>query len=348
MTQGGHNRSAEVVRVRAGEVVRVRAGNAADAGRLSRRQRRRPEAIASRPATRRRSKESFAVIRANTVGAAERGVTTTTTGRLKMFRIARFAAVAALVGLTLALSGQSMTAVAKPAVAKATLGDLSAACGDDDIAQFDNILGWQCATPPVGPVGPTGATGLTGPAGPTGPTGAPGGGGGAGSGFVLVDDDGNGSSFGEILSIHRIPANPYDVLQVTVLLNDDDFSSTPLGGKTVVLRLVDGLFTGGGSSFIAVLFDDTNCEEGIGDAFLPTHASFATAIAPSAVIQTGATSRQLYVATDTAVTVDFMSDSLREFDNDCFNEVQTRDVVPAAEAVANLHAAEFLLPIVLE
>ena len=79
--------------------MRVRAGNAADAGRLSRRQRRRPEAIASRPATRRRSKESFAVIRDDTVGAAERGVTTTTTGRLKMFRIARFAAVAALVGL---------------------------------------------------------------------------------------------------------------------------------------------------------------------------------------------------------------------------------------------------------
>ena len=99
MTQGGHNRSAELVR--------VRAGDAADMGRLSRLRHRRAEAIASRhapgsgprqnphqgprgeggghsgarvrrngldgAATRRRNQESFAVIRNDRVGAAERG-----------------------------------------------------------------------------------------------------------------------------------------------------------------------------------------------------------------------------------------------------------------------------------
>ncbi len=81
-----------------------------------------------RPTSRRRGKESFAVIRNDTVGAAERGVMTTIMGRNRMFRVARFAAVAALVGLTLALSGQSMTAVAKPAVEKVTIGNLSGTC----------------------------------------------------------------------------------------------------------------------------------------------------------------------------------------------------------------------------
>ena len=58
------------------------------------------------------------------------------------------------------------------------------------------------------------------------------------SNFVLVDNDGAGTAFGEILSIVRS-----DVVRVTVLLNDDDFTGTQLGGKTVALQIVNGLFS---------------------------------------------------------------------------------------------------------
>ena len=67
--------------------------------------------MAPHPATRRRSKQSFAVIRDHTVFAAERGgVMTTTTGRTKMLRQGRTILVAAL---ALVVIGAG-TAMAKP------------------------------------------------------------------------------------------------------------------------------------------------------------------------------------------------------------------------------------------
>ena len=87
----------------------------------------------------------------------------------------------------------------------------------------------------------------------------------------------------------------------------------------------------------------------MGSAFLPSNLGFFDVIAPSAVIVTGATSRQFYAAT--SLTTQTLNETVSVLDNEdnCSPGLERNiTVVPAAEAVTDLHASEFLADIRLK